>query len=253
MKGYNNEFNFVLALNNKKVCELNPLLYDLIHELFDNINDQMIIKSWRNHYKQKTDIFVKINDMHKRLSIKMGSRNSVHLESIGTFINFLKENDIPNNAINNYLEYHYGDGTTDNSGFKRLSAENYKKHNQEKIDYINNQFSNPKLINKMIERSITKGLVLNDRIDAIICGEPTDFLWIKREDIKKIILNKKDNYCSSPHFGPLVCQPLNRCLNYNRKYEYGRNYIQIKWYSLFDDIIENMNDKVINIYSKIGN
>ena len=32
---------------------------------------------------------------------------------------------------------------------------------------------------------------------------------------------------------------MNRCLNYNEKY---RKYIQIKWYSLFDNIVEQMNN-----------
>ena len=50
-----------------------------------------------------------------------------------------------------------------------------------------------------------------------------------------------NKYCSAVHFGALVCQPLNRCLNYNNRYSYGRFYVQVKWYSLFDDIIESMN------------
>ena len=43
----------------------------------------------------------------------------------------------------------------------------------------------------------------------------------------------------------MVCQPKNRCLNYNTKYEKDRFCIQIKWYSIFDDIIENMNNRVM--------
>ena len=50
-----------------------------------------------------------------------------------------------------------------------------------------------------------------------------------------------NKYCSAVHFGALVCQPLNRCLNYNNRYSYSRFYVQVKWYSLFDDIIESMN------------
>ena len=45
----------------------------------------------------------------------------------------------------------------------------------------------------------------------------------------------------------MTVQPKNRCLNYNTKYKKDRYCIQIKWYNLFDDIIENMNNKVINL------
>lgn len=40
-------------------------------------------------------------------------------------------------------------------------------------------------------------------------------------------------------------QPLDRCLNRNKKYEAKRFSIQVKWYNLVDDIIENMNNKVM--------
>jgi len=56
---------------------------------------------------------------------------------------------------------------------------------------------------------------------------------------KNIILGKKDCYSTAIYFGPLICQPKNRCLNYNSKYEKDRFCIQIKWYSIFNNILEN--------------
>ena len=82
-------------------------------------------------------------------------------------------------------------------------------------------------------------------IDAILFGVKDDFIWIKKEDIKKHILSKKNTYSSAVHFGPLTVQPLDRCLNRNEKYETKRFSIQVKWYNLVDDIIENMNNKVM--------
>ena len=43
---------------------------------------------------------------------------------------------------------------------------------------------------------------------------------------------------SGVHFGPLFCGPMTRNLNNNPKYESKRFCIQIKWYSLHDDIIK---------------
>ena len=55
-----------------------------------------------------------------------------------------------------------------------------------------------------------------------------------------IILSKRNSYSTSAHISSLVIQPQNRCLNYNSKYEKERFCVQIKWYSLFDDIMENL-------------
>lgn len=39
---------------------------------------------------------------------------------------------------------------------------------------------------------------------------------------------------------------MDRCLNHNPKLEKYRYFVQIKWYNLADDIIENMNNKCMN-------
>ena len=112
--------------------------------------------------------------------------------------------------------------------------------NQSKIDEINLELNNIELVNKVIDRFILKGNNSKFPIDALVYGEVNDFLWITRENIKMIILSKINNYSTSVHFGPLIVQPKNRCLNYNSLYNKDRFCVQIKWYSLFDDIIENM-------------
>ena len=242
MNGYQNEYDFVLIFNNKKVKELNPLLHDLVFSIFNNISEEDIIKSWKNHYDQKTDVFLKIGNAIKGISIKMGSRNSVHVELIQEFEKFLINQKIPKDIIQKYLDFHYADGSINNSGKERLSTEEYKQNNQAKIDLINIYFNNIETIYNAIERFVLKGKNSNYSIDAIILGTPDNFLWITKNDIIEILKNKSNKYCSSPHFSELVCQPLSRCLNYNEKYERYRKYVQIKWYSLFDNIIEQMNN-----------
>ena len=244
MNGYKNEYNFVLEFNNKKVGELNPILQDLIYAIFKNVKDHNIIKSWRNHYDQKTDIFIKIGNVMKGISIKMGSRNSVHVETIKEFKEFLKEHNIPNYVIDEYLKFHYADGTINNKGRNRLSAEEYKINNQKSIDTINEYFNNEQIVFDAINRFVLRGNNSKYSIDAIILGTPDNFLWFSKDDIIDFLMNK-NKYCSSPHFSELVCQPMARCLNYNKKYEKFRNFVQIKWYNLFDNIIEEMNNNVM--------
>lgn len=244
--GNENEYKFVEYLNEKKIKDLNPLLKEFIKELFPLENENSLITSWKNHYKQKADIFVKINDNIKGISIKKGIKNSIHVESISEFIHFLIENKIEKEIIIEYLKYHYADGTTNGTGKTRISIEEYKKENQKNIDKINNAFNNEELIIKIIERFITKGRNSKYPVSAIIHGEVNDFIWITTKDIEKIILAKKDIYSTAVHFGPITCQPKNRCLNYNPLYEKDRFCLQAKWYNLSDDIIENMNNKLLN-------
>lgn len=243
ISGRNNEYEFVKYLNNKKIRELNPMFRDMIDELFKKPNDNFIIKAWLNKFPQKSDFFIKINDKMKGISVKKGNKNSVHVEGISQFIHFLILNNVPRNIIISYLKYHYADGTTNGKGVKRMSAEEYKIHHQQEIDEMNIAFNQEKLLKEAIQRFVLKGNNSNYYIDAIITGEVNDFLWASFQDVENIILSKKDIYSTAVHFGSLTCQPKNRCLNYNKKYEKDRFCVQLKWYNLQDDIIEFMNEK----------
>lgn len=236
--GFNNEYEFVKYLNGKKIKELNLLFQDLFEYLYPYESMDSTISCWRNHYPQKTDIMVKVNRVIKGISIKMGSRNSVHVEPISEFIHFLIENNISRESVIGYLKYHYADGTTNGSGGVRKSAADYKINHQAEIDKINKELKNGKLLKKAMDRFVLKGNNSEYSIDALIWGDVNDFLWLSKYDIGEIIMHKAANYSSSIHFSSLVVQPKNRCLNYNPKYEKDRYCIQVKWYSLFDDIIE---------------
>ena len=97
---------------------------------------------------------------------------------------------------------------------------------------INAEINNKDLLIKVIDRFILKGNISDKSIDAILFGVNDDFVWIKKEV-----------YFSAVHFGPLTIQPLDRCLNYNPKYDKRRFCVQVKWYNLADDIIEFMNNR----------
>ena len=133
INGLDNEFEFVRYLNGKKVKELNPLMREVIDDIFNNIDDDSIVKCWRNHFKQKSDIFIKINKVMKGISIKKGMKNSVHVEGISNFVDFLKENKVDDKIINEYLKYHFADDTIDGSGEIRYGVDEYKRKNQKNI------------------------------------------------------------------------------------------------------------------------
>lgn len=240
MTGKENEYEFVKNLNNHKINKLNPLLYFLIKELFPNENEDSIIKCWLNRYTQKTDILIKINYHIKGVSLKLGSRNSVHVEPVTEFIHFLIENEVSKESVIAYLKYHYADGTTNGKGKKRISSEDYKTDHQKEIDEVNQELNNIELLKKAINRFVIQGNNSDFKIDALVYGNVTDFLWLSRDEIMDVLLRNHNNYATGIHFSNLFVQPQNRCLNFNQKYEKARYNVQIKWYSLFDDIIANM-------------
>lgn len=169
----------------------------------------------------------------------------MHVERISDFIHFLIENNVDRQKVIEYLKYHYADVSINGKVRRRILVDEYKKENQENIDKINNAFNNEKLLKNAIYRFIIKGKNSNYYIDPIICSEVNNFVWITKEDIIKVILSKNDSYSTGVHFGPLSCQLKNRNLVNNSKYEKDRYCVQIKWYNLFDEIKENMNDKVM--------
>ena len=59
-------------------------------------------------------------------------------------------------------------------------------------------------------------------------------------------MSKQNIYSTGVHFVNLFCHPMTRNLNYNPKYEKKRFCVQIKWYSIFDDIMEIKNRNVLD-------
>ena len=216
--GHKNEYDFMKAINNKKINELNFLLQELILFLFPNIKSTDIIYCYKNVEYEKADICIRVGFVRKYISIKMGYRNSVHCESIDKFIKFLKSLEVSNYTISEILRYQYADGTLDNSGKNRISTSEYKLKNQDIIDKINIELNNPKIIHKIINRFIIQGTQWHlHKIDLLIYGTPNDFFFITPEEIYGYIESKIDNYSSSIHFSCLTFQPLSRVLNHNEK------------------------------------
>ena len=201
MNGYQNEYDFVCYLNHKKIKELDPLTREFIDSIFYKIHEEDEIKAWRNHFLQKADILIKIQNVVKGVSIKMGARNSVHVEQISSFISFLKKQEIPSRIIQNYLLYHFGDGSCNNSGTFRKDGEEIKKEYQFEIQEMNRYFNQKKVLMAAIDRFVLKGNNSEYPIDAIIYGTPENFLWLTKLQIIDRLLKNKNEDCSAPHFG----------------------------------------------------
>ena len=232
--GFVNEIYFIKRINNKKYLKLDYQLQRFISDLYDKVNEDSKIRCYKNKELQKYDILINIDDNIKRVSIKKGVKNFVH---------FLIENKMPRELVIWFLKYHYAAGTTNGSGWIRISIEEYKQNHQKEIDDINKFINQEYIIKKAIDRFIIFGRNSNEPMVSLkILYGLKGIIYIKY-----YYIYKRNLYSTAIHFSNLTYQPLSRCINGDYKYEKDRFISQIKWYNISDDIIEIMNMDATNL------
>ena len=238
--GYENEEEFANYLNGKQVGRVYPNFLELLYKLYGYLDYKDYIECWVNKSKRKADIYIKIDGYVRGISIKKGVKNSVHVESIGTFVSFFREIGIDEDIIEKFLYYQYADGTINGTGKTRISSSLYREKHQKDIDEINKVLNDEKYINAFVNRFVLQGNKSEYEVDAIIYGVVEDFIFITKEEVYYIMRKHLEDEISSLHISLLTLQPMARNLNYNPKYEACRNQIQVKWYNISDNIIEVM-------------
>lgn len=245
--GYQNERDFVGLFNNKYLYELDDNSQKFLKELFGEfINNDEMLKSWKNKVVQKTDIYIKYKNHIRNISLKCGSSNSIHHEQIQEFKMYLEKLGIPFKVIDKYVSYHYGykknnDGSIDFS--KSLSSDEYKSFYQTEIDEFNQNINKTRIIIDMVDRFIIRGRNSDYDIDALICGTVDDYIWILKHDIYDLVLSKRCTDFTSPHISCMTIGPKKRNLEHNSKNAKERYIVCIRWNFLRENIQNFKNDK----------
>lgn len=238
LNGYKNEFDFINSLNNHTYDELNILLQDVIIKLFPNILKTDVIKAYKYGRYAKADIVVSVNDIKRGISLKCGYKNSVHLESIKRFIKYLSDIGESQEIIDMFLRYMYSDGTNNNTGNFRLSNEQYIYENQLDIENINIMLKKYK--SNLIKRFLIDTYInYTVKADLFIHGTINDFIWVTADEVQSFLENNI-NLSKSVHCSNLYIQNWNKNISRNNKYEHCREYIQVKWFGMYDDMIAIM-------------
>lgn len=239
-RGIKNEYDFVDLFNNKYFSELDDYCKFFLEKLFDKkINNDILITCWKNRVPQKADIFIKINNSTKGISLKCGNSNSMHHESIQDFKRYLENLGIPYSTIDKYVSYHYGYMKNDLGNIdysKSLSAEEYKSFYQNDIDSFNNYINKTRIIVDMIDRFIVRGRNSEYDIDALICGTVDDFTWVMKHEIYDLILSKRCLHFTSPHVACLTLGPKKRNLDGNSNNSKERYILCVRWNNIRQDI-----------------
>lgn len=244
-RGILNEKDLIKHLNGKRYCELNENLKKFIKFIFDYVNDYDFIYAGKINNLYKADIFVRVRDNEKYISVKIGSENSVHVEKLESFISFL-ENNYVNKSIINYLKlYHYGDDSLDGKGEYRFSAEESKIKYRSEIFKFNKYINHNNLLIALIDRFLFLGTNdKNKNVDFIYYGDVNYGIWASRMEIINYFIKNKCHHMRTIHFSSLTYQNWCRNINRNTNSELRRNYIQIKWFSIVSDLQKIRNKEI---------
>lgn len=238
--GYQNEIDFVELFNNKYYEELDDNSKRFLLEIFNgNIDNDEIIKSWKNKVNQKADFFIKYKTRIRGISLKCGRSNSIHHENIQDFKIFLKKLGIPFKIIDYYVSYHYGYARDEygNTDFSRcLSADEYKSLYQNEIDIFNETINQTKYIIEMVDRFLVRGRNSEIDVDAFIYGKTDDYIWILKNEMYDLILSNSKTDYSSPHIACITLGPKKRNLDYNPDYARERFLVCARWHYFKEDI-----------------
>lgn len=236
--GYLNEIEFIEYLDNKKFEELNILMQEVLKKLYPNIKSKDIIKATKYGRYAKTDIVLSVRNKKRGISLKCGYKNSVHVEPLTKFKKYLLRNGVASENIDLFFRYIYSDGTNNNTGKKRISNAEYIDVHKQEIAKINEMFC--LLKEKLIKRFLIETDIKYQVLPSIfIHGQLNDFIWVTSDEVEEYLKNT-DIESPSVHCGKLYIQSWDKNIKRNENYEYCREYLQVKWFSMYDDMIAIM-------------
>lgn len=209
-RGVINEEKMVRALNRKPFWKLENNQKHLVEAIFGLVDDnQMIHAKLVKEHNQKPDIFIEVNGVTKYVSIKSGATIKVSEELIQSFIPYLRSKGISENSLRTICHYHFGDGTVDGSGERRLTQFQVITSLKEKINALNAELNaDKKMVADFVFRAIFLGTKETNIVaDYIYFGTPVYGVVCSKEQVMKYLETNNFNYIQLPHIGCLLFKP----------------------------------------------
>ena len=163
----------------------------------------------------------------------------MHEEQLDRFIQFLKECGISDESINTYLLYHYGDGTIDGTGKRRMNSIEVRFAYDEKIRKMNDEFNSSKeFIKKFADRVMFQGVNPSASMAEYIYHGDVDYgIFCSRNQFRRHIEKKSWEYMQTcVHVGPFVIRPHARYSNKEIRDEEYRHTVVINYPRFVQDL-----------------
>ena len=232
--GFVNENEIVYEFsNNKNYEELNQNLQNVLL----TVNNNIIPNSYKVRKiggANKADFSILLDDKEIYISIKKGSGNSLHQESIEDFISFLDNFIESDESVFNDLRFYiWGDGSLNGVApiVNRMSASELKIKFPSLIQNIQLYFN--KHQNELARRFIVDGAVSKNKADYLLYGDKMNCSIVAENKILEYVKSKEKKPLS---IGILTFQAWNRNLSGIPNKENRRGQIQIKWGTLENDL-----------------
>ena len=94
----------------------------------------------------------------------------------------------------------------------------------------------------MTDRFIVRGRNSNFDIDALVCGVPSDYVWIMKYDIYDLVLSKRCLDFTSPHIACMTLGPKKRDIDGTSNNRGDRYIVCARWNNLREDIVSFKNN-----------
>jgi len=237
--GIINEENFVKSINGNMFNDLNKNLQYFLYYLFPKLDKNKKFTCYRTEYLIKPDIIISQDSIMRFISLKYGQSETLHNEHILTFIQFLKDCGISDETIHTYLLYHYGDGTTNGTGKKRMNSVEVRFTYDEQIKKMNEEFNSSKeFIKKFLDRVMFQGVNPSASMAEYIYHGDVDYgVFCSRNQFRRHIDRKNWDYMQTcVHVGPFVIRPHARYVNKEIRNEESRNTVEVNYPRLVQDI-----------------
>lgn len=236
-QGFINEVKISNCYNGKTVRSLNDFQKDFIFKLFGPVDEDEVIQSGQMSQMYKPDIFLKIGDKTKFVSIKSGRSDSMHFEGIKSLILYLRSKGVSNDTQKIILLFHYGDGTLDGTGHQRFELNKVLAKMGDKIAKANEELNREDIIEECLYRFVFRGFRENEPcVDAIYYGDEKYGTFAKKDHIIRFVLRKRYEHINTLHIGPMTIQPYLRDVLKVSKHQEKREQIQVKWHYLLTDL-----------------
>jgi len=238
--GIDNETNFVNALDGKLFKELNRNLQFFLLYLFPNMDKSMKFHCYKTENFIKPDIVIYQGQEYRYVSLKYGSADTLHNENIRTFIQFLRECGISKETLKTYLLYHYGDGTLNGTGQRRMNSVTVRYMYETQIKKMNEEFNQSKdFIKKVAERVMAQGVNLQAaEAQYIYHGDPEGGTFISIDSFMKHVDKKDWHYMEKcVHIGPFVLRPHARYAGKKIENEDRRNTVTVTYSNFVNEMI----------------
>jgi len=232
------EDEFVKAIDGKKAKDLSHNLKHNLREMFGLFDGEEVLKSGLVDKLQKPDFYIEYKGIRKYVSLKTGRAETVAEEYLKLFLQYLRSWHLSEESQKTFLYYHFGDGTMDGSGEKRMEYFELIAKLAPRIAKMNEELnSNKDFIKDMIHRCLFKGTVeTNIEADFIYFGDINYGVVCSEAQIFKHVDRRTWEYMNNPHIGPIQFRPHARYIDSPIKKEQSRWKVDFWWANLSADL-----------------